>query len=590
MEFKRLFDAFEYQLEHHPLQVSLVGKENGTWVSMSTTEVVEKCRQVSNGLYEYGIRPGDRVSIISTNRPAWSIVDVGMMSIGAINVPVYPNITIDDYRYIFNDAGVRVVFVGDKALYQKISSIMHEIPSLERIYTFTDVPGAHHWSEILLPGEPHKEAIEQIKASIFPTDMATIIYTSGTTGVPKGVMLSHRNIESNVHAGHHVLPIVPDMRILSSLPLCHIFERMVCYIYFYVGVSVYFAERVENMAESLKEVRPQFFTTVPRLMEKMYERIMGKGDELKGVKKWLFDWSMGLTDNYKVDTFQNPFYELQLALARKLVFSKWKEALGGEVIGIVSGAAALQPRLARIFNTAGIKVREGYGLTEASPAIAVNDFKKGLCKIGTVGKILPDMTVKIADDGEICLKGPNVMLGYYKQPELTKTVIDEDGWLHTGDIGTLDEGGFLKITDRKKELFKTSGGKYIAPQVIENRFKESFLIDQIMVIGENKKTISALIVPSLPSLTAWCEHEGLSYDTKEQMLSSAPVLKKFAQIRDEFNRQFSDVEKVKKFVLVQDEWTVDSGEITPTLKLKRKVIQEKYKKLIAELYNDEGEN
>jgi len=587
MEFTRLFDVFEYQLEHHPLQWSLVEKVDGKWTGYSTKEVVDKCKSVSNGLYAYGIRPGDKIAIISTNRPAWNMVDIGMMAIGAINIPVYPNISIEDYKYIFNDAGVKIAFVGDKSLYEKILSIKNEIPSLERIYTFNDVAGAPNWSEILLEGEPHQAEIKAIKDNIAPDDLATIIYTSGTTGIPKGVMLSHRNIQSNVKAGSHVLPVMPDMRILSSLPLCHVFERMVCYLFFYVGVSVYYAERIENLAESLKEVKPHFFTTVPRLLEKMFERIMSKGAELKGIKKAMFDWSMKLTDNYKVDTFQNPLYELQLALARKLVFSKWKEALGGEVIGIVSGAAALQPRLARIFNTAGVKVREGYGLTEASPAIAVNDFKRGKCMIGTVGPPLPGMAVKIASDGEICVKGPNVMLGYYKQPELTATVIDEDGWLHTGDVGELVDGEFLKITDRKKELFKTSGGKYIAPQVIENSFKESFLIDQIMVIGENKKTVSALIVPAIPSLTAWCEQQGLAFQTKEEMLKSKEVVKKFMALRDEFNKKFSEVERVKKFVLIPDEWTVDTGEITPTLKLKRKVIQEKYKSLIAEIYKDE---
>ncbi len=587
MEFKRLFDIFEYQLEHHPLQISLAEKVGGEWKGYSTQEVVDMCRAFSNGLYQYGIRPGDKIAIIATNRPGWNIVDVGMMSVGAINVPVYPNISIDDYRYIFNDASVKLAFVGDKALYERISAIKKDIPSLEKIFTFNDVAGAPNWKEMLLQGEPFKTEIEAIKQSINPDDLATIIYTSGTTGTPKGVMLSHHNIESNVKSGSHVLPVTPDMRILSSLPLCHVFERMVCYLFFYVGVSVYYAERVENMVESLVEVKPHFFTTVPRLLEKMYEKILSKGAELKGIKKFMFDWSMKLTDNYKVDTFQNPFYELQLAIARKLVFSKWKDALGGEIIGIVSGAAALQPRLARIFNTAGIKVREGYGLTEASPAIAVNDFKKGKCMIGTVGPALPGMTVKIETDGEICVKGPNVMLGYYKQPELTATVIDKDGWLHTGDIGEIVNGEFLKITDRKKELFKTSGGKYIAPQVIENYFRESFLIDQIMIIGENKKTVSALIVPAIPSLSTWCEQQGLSFQSKEEMLKSPPVVKKFAELRDEFNKKFSEVEKVKKFVLVPDEWTVDTGEITPTLKLKRKVIQEKYKSLIAELYGDE---
>jgi long-chain acyl-CoA synthetase len=590
MEFRRLFDVMEYQLEHHPLQVSLVSKVENEWISESTAEIVEQCRQISNGLYRYGIRPGDKIALVSTNRTEWTIADIGMMTVGAINVPVYPNINIDDYRYIFNHAEVKLAFVGDKTLYSKISSIMHEIPTLERIYTFSEVNGAHHWKELLLAGEPYKEEIESIKSSISPDDMATIIYTSGTTGTPKGVMLSHNNIVSNVLSAYPVLPIFPDMKVLSSLPMCHIFERMVCYAYMFVGVSLYFTERVENMAEALKEVKPHFFTTVPRLLEKMYEKILSKGSELSGIKKMLFNWSLKLADKYEVDKFQGIFYELQLAIARRLVFSKWQDALGGNVTGIVSGAAALQPRLARIFNAAGIKVREGYGQTETSPAIAVNDFKKGRCKIGTVGPPLPGIQVKIDPDGEICVKGPNVMLGYFKQPELNKQVIDNEGWLHTGDIGQMVDGEFLKITDRKKELFKTSGGKYVAPQVIENKFKESFLIDQIMVVGENKKTISALIVPSLPSLSAWCEQQGLAFQTTEEMLKSQQVIKKYAEIRDEFNKRFNEVEKVRRFVLLLDEWSVDSGEITPTLKLKRKVILDKYKNIISDLYNDEIEN
>jgi long-chain acyl-CoA synthetase len=588
MGFRRLFDAFYFQKEHYPQDKALSEKIAGKWVHYSTNDVIERINTLSRGLYHYGIRPGDKISIISANRSLWTILDHAALQIGAIVVPVYPNISQSDYQFIFNDSGIRLVFVQDKSLWKKIEAILPETPGIEKIFTFNEVENASHWSELL---KHEKEVdpllIESIKKEIRPEALATIIYTSGTTGQPKGVMLSHKNVVSNAINALPVLPIKEGDKVMSSLPLCHIFERMVSYIFAYAGCNVYYVERVENIAENLREVKPHFFTTVPRLLEKMYERIMEKAEALKGFKKKLFDWSMKLTENYQVDKFQGVFYEAQLWLARKLVFSKWREALGGEIVGIMSGAAALQPRLQRIFNAAGIKVREGYGQTETSPVISVNRFERGESKIGTVGRPIPNVKVKIEKDGEICVKGDNVMLGYYNRPDLTAQVIDEEGWLHTGDVGEIDAEGYLKITDRKKELFKTSGGKSIAPQVIENKFKESPFIEQIMVLGENRKTISALIVPAFHHVKHWLEEQNIHIHSKEEIVQLPEVQKKFTSIRDGFNRQFSDVEKVKRFILLPQEWNVEGGELTPTLKLKRKIIMEKYKEQVAELYREE---
>lgn len=588
MQFNRLFDVFYYQQQHNPLPDALAEKVKGEWVKYSTQQVLDNINAVSRGLYNLGIRPGDKIAIVSTNRTEWNFIDLGMLQIGAINVPVYPNISIEDYRFIFSDAEVKLVFVSDKPLYNKLKPLLNEIHSLQNIYTFNEVEGAPNWREILkdettVPLHVVEAAMREIK----PDSLATIIYTSGTTGTPKGVMLSHNNIISNIKATLKVIPINTYDRTVSALPICHVFERMATYLFMYKGARIYYAERVESIGDNLREVKPHFFTTVPRILEKAYEKIMAKGNELTGVKKELFFWAHGLAEQYDPVKPGSAFYRMQLALARKLVFKKWKAALGGEVTGIFCGAAALQPRLARIFNGAGITVCEGYGQTESSPVIAVNHMEPEDMRFGTVGLPLDGVEVKIAQDGEILVKGPNVMLGYYKRPDLTEQTIDEDGWLHTGDVGTWVEGRFLKITDRKKELFKTSGGKYVAPQVIENQFKESDFIEQVMIIGENRKTISAMIVPSFMNLENWAKERGMSYTNREDLLRSAEVLKHYASIRDGFNKKFSDVEKVKKFVLLPDEWSVDTGELTPTLKLKRKVIMEKYKHVVQEIYNED---
>nr|MDQ3073311.1 long-chain fatty acid--CoA ligase [Bacteroidota bacterium] len=514
--------------------------------------------------------------------------DMGAMQIGAVNVPVYPNISMEDYRHIFSQAQVRILFVGDKTLYQRLQGLQSQVTSLEKIYSLTKTDGIPHWSELLSARDSvPQQVVDEIKDSIKDTELATLIYTSGTTGIPKGVMLSHRNIVSNIISAAQTIPVKEGHRALSSLPLCHIFERMVSYLFMYKGTGIYYAERMDTIADNLKEVKPHFFTTVPRLLEKVFEKIMGKGEALTGMKKKLFFWSVALGLKYEIDKPLSLGYRAQLAIANAIVFKKWRAALGGDVISIISGAAALQPRLARIFTAAGIPVKEGYGQTEASPVIAVNRYEKGGTRFGSVGKPLDNVEVKIAPDGEILAKGPNVMMGYYQMPDLTAETIDSDGWLHTGDVGEQDADGFLKITDRKKELFKTSGGKYVAPQPIENTFKESFLVDQVMVVGENKKTISALIVPAMPGLEEWCRQNGLTFGSREEMLRSPLVVKKYAQIRDEVNKNFGEVEKVKRFVLMEKEWTIDTGELTPTLKLKRKIIYDKYSDIIGELYGDE---
>lgn len=586
MEFTRLFDVMHYQNAKYPQDTALAEKIDGQWIRYSTAECIKRTDEISKGLYAFGIRPGDKVAIVANSRPLWNFVDLALLQLGAIVVPIYPTISYDEYRFIFKDAEIKLAFVYDKALFQKITKIQEEALTVQKVYTFNKIEGAPYWDELLPLGKDVDfNEIEKIKAGISKDDLATIIYTSGTTGTPKGVMLSHNNVISNVISSAKALPINHTHSTLSALPICHIFERMVCYLYLYVGASLHYAERVDTIADNLKEVKPQWFTTVPRLLEKVYEKIMSKGMALEGFKKKLFFWAHDLGMKYDPQANQGMWYNMQLAIANKLVFSKWREALGGNIEGIVSGAAALQPRLARIFNAAQIPVLEGYGQTESSPVIAVNQLGDGM-RIGTVGPAIEGVTVKIAEDGEICIKGPNVMMGYYKRPDLTAETIDSEGWLHTGDVGTIVEGKFLKITDRKKELFKNSGGKYIAPQVIENLFKESFMVEQIMAVGENKKTVSALIVPCFANLKEWCKREGLNCKTNEEIVNSPEVHKHFAKIRDEFNKKLGEVEKVRKFILLPNEWTQETGELTPTLKLKRKVIMEKYKNEIAELYNE----
>ena len=586
MEFKRLFDALYCQLERYPNDSALAERVGKEWVRYSTAECLQNINAVSKALYAMGIREGDMIGIISHNCPVWNFIDMGATQLGAVIVPIYANISPEEYKYIFNDSGIKIAFVGDKSLYNKVNALKDELPELKEIYSFHQYEGIPYWKDILPLGKDvPDEQIEDMKSGVSEDQLATIIYTSGTTGTPKGVMLSPKNIVHNAVSSGEIIPLKPYQRTVSFLPICHVFERTVCYLCMYFGASIHYIEKMETLGDMLKEVKPHFFSTVPRIMEKLYERIVDKGNHLKGFQKSVFNWALRLAEKYGTPQSRNIFYKIQLAIADKLVFVKWREATGGELFGIVSGAAALQPRLARVFSAAGIPVKEGYGQSESSPVVAVNRFYNSGVRIGTVGPPIPNVEVRIAEDGEIIVKGNNVMMGYYKRPDLTALAIDEEGWLHTGDVGIFEDG-FLKITDRKKELFKTSGGKYVAPQVIENKFKESFFVEQIMVIGENKKTVSAMIVPAFPALKKWCEENGIKYTTKQEIVKNPDVIKHYAKIRDGFNKQFSEVEKVKKFSLMPDEWTIDGGELTPTLKIKRKFIMEKYADIVAELYNE----
>jgi len=579
----RLFDFYDYQLEHFPKPDALAGKVNGIWKKYSTQEVIHMANGLSTGMIKKGIKPGDKVAIVSNNRPEWVIADLAILQIGAINVPVYPTITEADYKFIFNDAEVKIAFVSDQDLHTKVSNIKPQVSSLQSIYTFDEVQGAEHWSALKDP-EPLLADIQALRDQVKSTDLATLIYTSGTTGTPKGVMLSHKNVASNAIASKERLPVDSNAKGVSFLPLCHIYERMIIYLYTYTGVSLYFAESMETIGDDIRDVKPNVFTAVPRLLEKVYDKIVAKGAELTGVKKSLFFWAVKLGEKYEPYGQNGPFYEMKLKVARKLIFSKWQAALGGNVQAVASGSAALNPRLARIFNAAGIPILEGYGLTETSPVVSVNEVGNNGLKFGSTGRPIADVHVKIAEDGEILVKGPNVMMGYYKRPDLTDEVIDKDGWFHTGDIGEMVDGQFLRITDRKKEIFKTSGGKYIAPQLMENIYKESRFIEQIMVIGENRKHPAALIVPAFDFLKEWCQRKGYDCGSREAMIINEKVIARIQEEIDEKNAQFGKWEQVKKFELLAAEFSIQGGEITPTLKLKRKAILERYKSLIEKIY------
>jgi len=588
MKVSRIFELPYYQLEHFPQNDSLAAKENGSWTKYSTQDFIDNATNISYGLLSLGINKDDKVAIISNNRPEWNFVDIGILQIGAINVPIYPTISESDYKFILNDAEVKIVFVSDEDLYQKIQNIKADVPNIQEVYTFNEVNDAKNWKEVLEAGKSYdnKDSLIALKDSVTPEDLATLIYTSGTTGTPKGVMLTHNNLVSNFSAIDPLPHAEPGDKALSFLPLCHVYERALTYMYMMGGIRIYYAETMESIGENLKEVKPTIFTSVPRLLEKVYDKIVAKGSELTGIKKKLFFWALNLGLRYDHFGKNGWWYEFQLSIANKIIFNKWREALGGNVQNIVSGGAALQVRLARVFWAAQIPVLEGYGLTETSPVIAVSNFKPAGRKFGTVGPVLEGIEVKIAEDGEILCKGPNVMKGYYKRDDLTKEVIDEDGWFHTGDIGVLEDGKYLKITDRKKEIFKTSGGKYIAPLPLESKFKESLFIEQIMVVGEGQKFAAALIYPSFDNLKNWCEKNGVSYSSNEEVIKDEKVLSQFDSELEIYNAEFGNWETIKKFELVSDEWTPESGLLTPTLKLKRKVIMEKYKDLVDNIYSN----
>ncbi len=589
---KRLFDFPYYQLEKYPLEKSLVSKVNGEWVATSTQEYINKANAISRGLLRLGVQPNDKVAIISmTNRTEWNICDIGILQVGAQDVPIYPTVSEEDYEYVLNHSESVYCFVSCSEVYDKIKKIKDNVPSLKGIYSFDELENCTNWNEVLKLGEDesNQEEVESRKAAVKEDDLATLIYTSGTTGRPKGVMLSHKNIASNAVHSEERLPIeFGTSKALSFLPVCHIYERMLLYMYQYCGVSIHFAESLETISDNLKEVKPEVMTAVPRLLEKVYDKIIAKGSDLTGVKKKLFFWAVELGLQWEPYSKNGWWYETKLKLARKLIFSKWQEALGGNLKAIASGSAALQPRLARVFNSAGIPIMEGYGLTETSPVLTVNDMRNGGFRIGTVGKPLSNTEIKIAEDGEILAKGPQIMQGYYKDPEKTAEVL-KDGYFHTGDIGEVDADGFLKITDRKKEMFKTSGGKYVAPQLLENAMKQSRFIEQIMVVGDGEKMPAALIQPNWEFISDWNERKEKNLSNDPNVLvNDETLIKRIQKEVDKFNERFGKWEKIKKFELTPDVWGIESGHLTPTMKMKRKVIKEKYLHLYNKIYEHES--
>ncbi|EAR01635.1 AMP-dependent synthetase/ligase [Maribacter sp. HTCC2170] len=583
----RLFDFPNYQLEKYNLDKSLISKYNGEWVATSTKEYIDKANAISRGLLRMGVEKNDKIAVISmTNRTEWNIVDIGVLQLGAQNVPIYPTISQSDYEYILNHSGAKYCFVSCVEVLAKINAIKKNVPTLKEVFSFDTIDGCQNWNEVLKTGEDssNQNLVEESKNNVLPVDLATLIYTSGTTGRPKGVMLSHNNLVTNVIDSEKHVPLRNgNSKALSFLPVCHVFERMILYLYQYCGVEIYFAESLEKMTENLKEVRPNVMTAVPRLYEKVYDKIVTKGSDLTGLKKAIFFWAVDVGLKYEPYGANGWLYEQKLKLARKLIFSKWQEALGGNLELMVSGSAALQARLTRIFAAAGMPIMEGYGLTETSPVVSVNDQTNGGFRIGTVGRVIDNVEVKIADDGEILVKGPNVMQGYYKDPEKTASVMTGD-YFHTGDIGEIDSDGFLKITDRKKEMFKTSGGKYVAPALIENQLKQSRFIEQVMVVGEGEKMPAALIQPDFDFLKEWGKRHDLNFENMTEVVSHEQVVNRFQEEIDLANEYFAKWEKVKMFKLTPSAWTIDGGHLTPTMKMKRKKIKEIYMSLYNDIY------
>ncbi len=586
MEITRLFDVPEFQLANFPKEVAIASKVDGQWKGYSTKELIDTAERIALGLMALGIKPGDKVAIASGNRSEWCLVDQAILRIGAIGVPIYPTSSAEDFAYVLHHSESKIIFSANGEIHAKAEAARSSCPQLTQLFTFDKVDGAKLWTEVAaMANEAARGTLKEYKAAVRNDQLATIIYTSGTTGKPKGVMLTHNNILSNVMGSATRFPVDNTARCISFLPLSHIYERMLMYLYMYKGVGIHFQESLDDLGDRIREVAPDVFTAVPRLLEKIYDRIVAKGDELTGVKRSLFFWALDLGLRYEVHG-RSPWYNLQLAIARKLIFSKWQEALGGQCKVVASGSAALQPRLARVFNAAGIPVMEGYGLTESSPVITVNELANDGLRFGTVGRAIPGVEIRIAEDGEILAKGPNIMLGYYKDEENTRATLDADGWLHTGDIGELSKDGFLRITDRKKEIFKTSGGKYVAPQVMENKLKASRFIEQLIVIGENRKFPAALIVPEFKFLEDWCQRKGIPFVSREQVVADPRVMERIFREVKEANQGLGNWEQIKKIALLTKEFSIEEGELTPTLKLRRKPILEKHAAIVEGIYAD----
>ncbi|MAZ58794.1 MAG: long-chain fatty acid--CoA ligase [Flavobacteriales bacterium] len=596
MENIKLFELAERYHKLFQKEDMIATQQDGVMRKYSTHEYIETTNNIGYGLLNIGVQKNDKICIISANRPEWSLVDMGINKIGAVNVGIYPNITRNEYKYIINDCGAKIVFIGSKDIYNNIQGLENEIECLEHIFSFDEIKGVRNWLELIEKGvvNPKADKMKEIQSTINEEDLFTLIYTSGTTGNPKGVMLNHKNVISQITTLKERLPIGIDDRAISFLPLCHVFERMIEYFYMFKGVSIYYARSLETLGDDLKIIQPTIMPTVPRLLEKVYDKIIAKGSELSGVKKKLFFWAVELGLKHEYNGANGIWYEFKLSIANKIIFKKWREAVGGRIRFIVSGASALQERIARIFTAAQMPILEGYGLSETSPVISVNLAHTNDAHYGTVGTIIPGVEVKLVHEegmkegeGEITVKGPNVMMGYYNKPEETKKVIDENGWFHTGDIGRLIKGKYLKITDRKKEIFKTSGGKYIAPQVMENKFKESRLIEQIIVIGENEKHPAALIMPAEEGVKFWCKKHNILFTNIKEIILDKKVLEKYEKEIEHYNSFFSAYERVKKFQLVGEPWSVDGGELTATMKLRRKNILSKYKHLYNKIYKNE---
>jgi long-chain acyl-CoA synthetase len=589
IEVKRTFDILDWILQEFPRKDALGGKDSDDWYVYSTAEYVENSHSFAMGLMALGLKKGDKLATVTTNRPEWNFVDMGLAMCGMVHVPIYPTIGDEEYSYILEHAEINMLLVGDRKLHDKLKPIASLLPKITNIFSFDEVAGVRNYKEIIQLGKSHEAELsaqlEQIKKDVDPDDLATIIYTSGTTGVPKGVMLTHTNLVSNFLAHSKMHNLGKDHHVISFLPLCHVYERSVNYHFQYKGMGIYYVGNLGQIVSAIREIKPHMFNSVPRLLERVYDGFVSKGNELTGLKKIIYFWALRLTRHFEYNKKYNIFLKFRIRLADKLIYSKWRAALGNNIVYIVSGGAALQPKIARVLGMAGMLNLEGYGLTETSPVISVNNPNTKSMKIGTVGEILPNVELKFGDDGEILVKGPGVMKGYYKAPDLTAEVIDEDGWFHTGDIGVLEEGKYLKITDRKKEMFKLSGGKYIAPQMIENKLKASFFIEQVMVIGAGEKFASALVSPNFIYLHDWCSQHKIHFQNNEELIQKPEVLAQFQREVAAINKALGEHEEIKRFRLVNDEWTPQSGELSPTLKIKRNYVAAKYKTIIEEIYS-----